>query len=123
MADPAGFVYLEPFLGIVQLQTGGQKSSDIVAPFKGRVRAMTFHGFVAIAGLGGVGNTVKVLINGVDSGEFRAPEGQAQNTGLRLGPDNAHNIYFNAGDLIQAETNGEQIAGGSAQVAWVLEPT
>lgn len=99
------------------IQTAGNLSPVVVCPDAGRVIGIAINVHTVIDAL----TTFDVLVNGAELAtavDATLPNGTADETGVIMDLDGV--VEVDIGDALQLQSNGEQVAATSADVAWVI---
>ena len=122
---PAGYNFLFPKIATTfNLETAGTVSQAVVVPVNSRLEAIIVYPTALIAGDGGVGTNFQVKVNEAtaDGPTFNLPEGSLANRGRLIRPTDFIYYALLAGDYLQVESDGLQIAGTVGYVLYILRP-
>ncbi len=122
---PAGYDFLFPkFLNFFVISTADTVSDGVVVPVDSRLEAIIVRPNTVIAGDGGVGTNFQVKVNeaSADGPSFNLPEGSAAIRGHLLRPTDFVDYALLAGDHLQVESDGLQIAVTLADILYILRP-
>ncbi len=122
---PAGYDFLFPhFLNTFVFSTAATVSDGAVVPVDSRLEALIVQPNVVIAGTGGVGTNFQVKVNEAtaDGPSLNLPEGSAANRGHLIRPTDFVYYALLAGDQLQVESDGLQIAVTVGFLLYILRP-